>query len=339
MVKALLMTLPVVIPALIFYIWADPFKAARHHDVYFPDPDKYPARVGINKGVVTFRTYEKMLAEGRRYNAFIFGSSISCYYDVHEWKELLTKQTGAADVRPFHFDSSSESLVQMAEKVRYLYDRGDTIRYALVVLDPLVMAYEEKDAPYRMDPIDLHPDPFYFLRYHYIFFRASTNADFFKSWLPGAITGRRYDNSRNPVFETQPIVYDPTVNQETMPQWDSIIAANPGEFYAGHPLVESPVHPVESPRLLTGRNRQALLDIASIFRKSSTDYQIIIGPNRRKVTLNRQDREWLESLFGRDRVHDFSRTLSKDLEQDTLLYDNTHYRPAYATRLLRLLYP
>lgn len=337
MLKSLLMTLPVVIPAIAFYLWADPFMTVRRDADCFPDPDRYPARIGVNKGMATLRDYERMRAEGRRYNAFIFGSSISCTYDVREWRRLLGGD-GGVDVRPFHFDSSSETLMQMAEKVEYLDAKGDTIRHALIVLDPIVMSGEPTDAPFAVDPPELHPGPLYFLKFHYTFFRASTNADFFKSWLPAKVYGKPFDNGRNRIFNPQPIVYDATTNQESLPEWDSLIANSPETFYSRYPLAESPAAPTESRRLLVGERSEALKRIAEIFRAQHTDCRIIIGPNRRKVTLNRGDREWLYTVFGAGRVHNFSLTLCRELERDTLLYDNTHYRPVFATRMMRLVY-
>jgi hypothetical protein len=337
MLKSLLMTLPVVIPAVAFYLWVDPFMTVSRDADYFPDPDRNPARIGVNKGMATLRTYERRRAEGRRYNAFIFGSSISCTYDVREWRRLLGGDEGA-DVRPFHFDSSSETLTQMAEKVEYLDSKGDTIRYALIILDPIVMGGESSDAPYAVDPLELHPNPLYFLKFHYTFLRASTNADFFKSWLPAKIYGKPFDNGRNHVFNPQPIVYDPATNQESLSAWDSLITDSPVDFYRRYPLVESPPTATESRPLLVGERGEALKRIAEIFRAQHTDCRIIIGPNRRKVTLSRGDREWLYTVFGAGRVHDFSLILCRELERDTLLYDNTHYRPVFATRMMRLVY-
>lgn len=46
----------------------------------------------------------------------------------------------------------------------------------------------------------------------------------------------------------------------------------------------------------------------------------------------------MQKIFGVDAVHDFSSTLVKALAEDTLLYDRTHYRPVFATRLMRMTY-
>lgn len=336
MAKGILMTLPVLLPALLFFVLADPYKVFAPASEYYPDPNQSHARVGLNKGMVTVTNYEEQLRKGARYNAFIFGSSISCYYDADTWAVLL----GGKDVEPYHFDSSSESLEQMAEKVEYLDRTGAPLKYALVVLDPLIMTSEtDNNSPMSVAPPQFHPGILHKLRYYYTFFRGATNADFLKSYLAGMTSGEPTQIGRNPVFESQPIVYDPKRNQESIPEWDRMIASNPEAFYREHPLLPTPEKPIESEQVIDGDKEKALKKTAELFARHHTDYRIIIGPNRRKVALNRNDLQKLREIFGGGRVYDYSISHASDLEVDTLLYDNTHYRPIYATKLLRLTYP
>lgn len=332
MLKAWLMTLPVLVPVLVFYWLADPFKVLRH-DRQFYDPSSN-MNVGLNKGMVTVTNYERQLQKGNQYNAFIFGSSITCYYNADEWASYLKGDS----ISPYHFDSSSESIQQMAEKVKYLQRTGAPIKHALIVLDPLIMGRETDDSPMSISPPQLSANPLHWLKYHYTFLRASTNADFLKSWVPAQLSGTPYFLGRNPVFEVQPIAYDEKLNQESLPAWDEWIAKNPDEFYAQHPLIASPTATTVSQMVITPEKAAGLREIADIFREQATDYQIIIGPNRRKVVLNPVDKKTLDAIFGSERVHDFSRALFNDLENDSLLYDNTHYRPEYASKLMRLVY-
>lgn len=333
--KTLAVAFPVPALALGWYIFADPFKVLRHYDTYFPEPMENPLRVGVNKGMVTVNNFEDRIKEGHRYNAFIFGSSVSCVYDAKTWA-LMADSSGSAS--PYHFDSSGESLPAMADKVEYLDREGHELKYALVVLDPIVMAGIDDGGPATIAPPQLRSAPTGWLRFHYTFFRAATNADFFKSWLPAQFSGKPETNGRNLVFEEQPIVYDPLTNQETIPLWDSLIAHSPNEFYARYPLPASPDKAVASPPLLTGKRLAALQRVQRVFESHRTDCHIIIAPNRRQVTLNQADLDAMRRLFGTDRVHDFSVSMVHELEQDTLLYDDTHYRPSFALRLMRRVY-
>lgn len=335
MLKAVAVVLPVVAIAVVWYVSADPYKVLRSYDTYLPDPCRCPVRVGINKGLITVTDFEERVAGGARYNAFIFGSSVSCYYDARQWAALADTAGGAS---AFHFDSSGETLTAMADKVEYLDREGHDIDYALVVLDPIVMTYNDNESPFTLAPPQLHKNIMERLKYHYTYFRAAVNADFFKSWLPYVVTRRAYANGHNLVFEPQPIVYDPSVNQESVPQWDSLIAADPARFYSQYPLIASPDSVTHSARVLDADRIAALRRVARVFDSQATDYQIIIGPNRRKIALNSDDLKLLKQIFDFNRVHDFSRSMAAALECDTLLYDNTHYRPSFSTLLMRRAY-
>ena len=339
MLRSVAVVVPVLLIFAVWYVTTDPFMALRHYDTYFLDYGRYPARVGVNKGIATFANLIDRRAAGDEYNAFILGSSISCYYDAGTWASLLADDGRTDSIHPYHLDSASETLASMARKVSYLDANDIPIDYALIVLDPIIMDNADGDSPAYLDPPVLHDGVLETVRYHYTFFRAATNADFFKSWIPARLTGQPVDNGRNRIFEVQPIAYDPLTNQESIPLWDSIISADPARFYADHPLAAPPVHlTVQAPVLTAGRVA-ALRSIAEVFRRRHTDCQIIVGPNRAGVTLNPRDLAVMQDIFGHGRVHDYSASQAHLLRCDTALYDNTHYRPYVATRLMRLTYP
>ena len=327
------MLLPVVLPVLVYYVAADPYKVLYSYDNYFADMTQKPFAVGVNKGMVTVRNYIARNEEGKRYNAFIFGSSISCYYDANEWSQLL-----GGDAKAMHFDSSNESLQKMAEKIRFLDEQHNRIKYALIVLDPIVMDAHDSDNPPYIHPPEFRGGMMHWLKWHYVFFRAATNCDFLKSWIPSMLSGKLCSYGRNPIFEPQPIVYDSEINQESVPQWDSLIASNKVEFYSAYPLVPAPKTVTQSPVVLDVGRVEALDEIARVFTRHGTEYQIIIGPNRRKVCLNSDDYATITRIFGSERVHDYSVSQASMLDCDTLLYDNTHYRPEFASHLMRLAY-
>lgn len=232
--------------------------------------------------------------------------------------------------------------MSMARKVEYLHNTGAPLDYALVILDPLIMATADQDSPFSIDPTEFHNETLYPLRFHYTFFRAVMNFDFLKSFIAGNLTGVGKNFGHNPIFEEQPIVYDKAINQETIPEWDSLIRTDPDRFYSEHPLL----HPADSVSagkpVITGEEgwerAQAFRKIAEIFKEHNTDYELIISPNRRGVGLAPADLEMLRTIFGKDRVHDFSYTEAFRLRQDTMLYDNTHYRPPFASYLMRRVY-
>ncbi len=340
----MVISIGLIIP-IVWYVVADPFKVLRHYDCYFPDPSECIARIGLNKGMVTLTNFNDRRVEGHEYDSFIFGSSISIYYDSMNWAELVEKSMADSigigkkpTVSPYHFDSSSETLMSMARKIRYLDKEGIHIRHALLVLDPIIMASNASEGPAYLDPPQLHDSFWETVKYHYTFFRAASNADFFKSYIPSKIKKVPFENGHNLIFESQPIEYDKYHNQETIPSWDSIISVDHRMFYRKHPLMDSPTKLSESRPILIAERLKALESIKNVFDRQSTDYRIIIGPNRSKVTLNPADLKSLQSIFSPERVYDFSASLAYLLEADTMLYDNTHYRPPMAELMMKKVY-
>ena len=337
MLRTAAIVLPVIAVAVAAYVAADPYMVLHSDADYFPDPATHPARISVNKGMVTLNTYRRQTALGHRYDAFIFGSSISCYYDAVTWAGHLQAADGCRP-EPFHFDSSGESLFSMAAKVKWLDASGAPVRHALIVLDPIIMTAGVSHQPYAIDPPELHSGVGHILRWHYTFFRSAVNADFLKSWLPWRLSGLVLNNGHNRLFEPQPIAYDPLRNQETIPLWDSVISVSPQQFYDSYPLTPSPQHTSVSPAVIDGPKHEALADIADILSRHHTDVHVVISPNRRKVTLHPSDLAVLRRLFGTARVHDLTSSMAHRLETDTLLYDDTHYRPVFAAEIMDSIY-
>lgn len=328
------MAAPVLALFMAFYLIADPFNALRQPSTLFPAASGGSPTVGANKGAITISNFNKQLATGKTYNSFIFGSSISCCYDAREWAGLLDDADSAS---PYHFDSSGESIESMAAKVAFRPPRHpDAPR-------PHCPRPGGSTKPTRQQSVQHRPSaaasgPLHWIRFHYTFFRAATNADFLKSYIPGLMLDSAVNNGRNPIFEVQPISYDPETNQETLPLWDSLIASQPEQFYSSHPLPPPATAPSEAPQAIDGPRLELLKQIAATFKTHGTDCKVIISPNRQKKFLNRADLKALGNLFGASQVHDFSLSESRLTETDSLFYDPIHYRPQLASHLLRLTY-
>ena len=337
MLKTAVITMAGLLPFAIWYVAADPFLVLRDYDAsaFYPDPSTDKLSIGYNRGVVTFTNLEREESRGQRYNAFIFGSSISCNYDAWKWISMADT-TGNA--KPYHLDSSAETLMTMAAKFEYLVRTGHDIDYALLVLDPKVMGSETNYSPPYVNPVQLHDNLIESVIFHYAFFRASTSAKFLKKWIPSHFYGRPVEYDHSPMFNLFTISYDSIVNQESIPEIDEMIANTPDSFYERFKLIDSPAKSSVEQRHLTGERLEAVYRIAAVLAAKHTDYQVIISPNRFKKTLNPSDLKVLNDVFGQERVHDFSHTMCDALENDTLLYDNIHYRPVFAERLMRLVY-
>lgn len=339
--RALLMAVSVVLPFAVWYVCSDPFKVLYRYDEYYGKPELDSMWVGINKGMVTVNNYlDRVNSDSvSQPNAFIFGSSLSCYYNVDEWRKLLAdSDSSRAGIYPFHFDSSAESPMSMARKLRYLDSNSAPIDYALIVLDPVVLGMDDGKSPFAIDPVEIRPGVKHFLKYHYTFFRGATNADFLKSWAYSCITGHPDNIGHNIIYTAQPIENDRFTNQERMPLWDSVISVNPAEFYARYPLIPPPSGVTIGSPVITGKKADSFRTVAEILKEKHSDYQVIISPNRRGIALSPADRALLSDIFGAERVHDFSSSHVHYLEADTMLYDDIHYRAPLATMLLHETY-
>lgn len=337
--RTLIFASVVIMPLIIWYVFADPFKVMNYYEEYYENPATGNPRIGLNKGMISVNTYNSNLSRGEMYNAFIFGSSISCFFNAGEWRQLIdSRDSSISAINPFHFDSSGETPISMARKVEFLHRSGASIDYALIVLDPIILGYQYNDSPFGIDPPEFYPGLRHFAKYHYTFFRAATNADFMKSFIAAKISGKAENIGHNPIFEVQPIIHDQLTNEEKLPQWDSLISANPTQFYTDHPLLPPAVEVKQGPAVITEEKRRAFTRIAAILNEQKTDYQIIISPNRRGVAVSSEDRLTLQKIFSPSRIHDFSARFARDLQADTLLYDNTHYRPSFASRMMHAVY-
>ena len=116
---------------------------------------------------------------------------------------------------------------------------------------------------------------------------------------------------------------------------DSVIAVDPDAFFTQEhikkytlPLMELPCPPK-----IQGWVGATLKDIAKILFEQGTDYQIIIPPHYGYEAIDSQDLFYLESIFGEERVHDYSH----DPEMGSELrhyYDDGHLIAQDCARLI-----
>lgn len=327
--KALCVIAPVPLCLVLIYLWLDPFRVVKDYENYFADNDFY-----VNKEMVSVNTYLQNEASGRLCKSFIFGSSVSCYYPIADWLQYVQPDSVA-----MHFDSSSETIWSMARKVDWLASRTD-IRHALIILDAHILANTEENTISTIPDPRLSDKPFSWARFHYKFFTSFADLNFLISYLPYLATGEKKQYGRSPIFETQNIVYDKSINEESIPDWDAEITCHPQTFAAKHvtPLKDS-IKPTVQRRLLVGSKLDAIESIANTLHKKNTDVMVIISPNRKGIVLNPIDETILVNLFGKDNVANLSQSmLAQATASDTLYYDDIHYRAPLARQYMKQAY-
>ena len=127
--KFIMRTLVAALPLLLLvgiYVVRDPFHVV-HPVASTEHGDSVVA--GNNAGVIAVQTYLAHNCE-RRYDSFIFGSSMSQNYKAAYWQPYIDKNASI-----LHFDASGESLDGIINKMRVLNEHGSTIKNALIIIE------------------------------------------------------------------------------------------------------------------------------------------------------------------------------------------------------------
>ena len=326
---SLLALLPVFL-LVAFYLIRDPFHVVKpYQGKIYEDGDT--VSLTVNWGHVSVESFKYFDPQGH-FDSFIFGSSLSGYYLINDWRKHLPD--GA---RPFHFNASRETLFGILNKLRYLQSQGVTINNALIVMEDEMLTRRPLDE----DVIFVqHPETttdVSWWKFHQLYFNAYRHPELVAYLLcPGPMTRTVLDKG----FATTDItVRDESINEGRYVLADSLIAHDPEKFFTPEhiaryslPLKEMPCQPKITPFV-----EQMLNDIALIFKKMGTDYHIIIPPHYGYEAIDGTDLYKMELAFGQQRVHDFSH----DAEMGTDLhyyYDDGHLVSQQCARLMDSAY-
>jgi hypothetical protein len=280
------------------YAYLDPFRVIHNHGQYYlPD---LSVRFATNRSYISTDNFNRNYSR-YHYDSFIFGSSKSLYYRAADWQRHLPE--GASI---YHFDASNETLEGILLKMRYINSKGLRIKNALLVIDEdLLNSHPIYSITYAPDPhLTSECDAF---RFHQLFFDAFRNSEFFTSYI-GAFTGN-YQKLIEKGFVTTDVPHlNIKTNEEFYPHQDSLIAYAPSQYYTASRIASFSqnrliyVHPVT----ITDTALQTLKDIKSILDANRTNFIIIIPPIYHSEPLNFFDMQSLSSIFGSDKVFDFS---------------------------------
>ncbi len=312
------------------YLALDPFKVLRWHDNPFDD------RLGLNKGMLSVQAYARDVA-GQKYDSFIMGSSVSCAYPVREWMRYLPEGS-----RPIHIDSSGQTVGTLRKFLEYLEAERAELRNVLIVFAPEVfgMEYDPENLSTLVPPAVERGGVPYFLSFHYRYFSGFANFRYLSPLLVYEFTGRREEHTDVPVFSPQPIVYDASVNEELMPEWDRRLDDGAASFHGDN--IQHRFLPPDAPYTILppqigAEEKRDLETIAAILARNGADYRVILAPTPKLYLLPDKDERVLGYVFGERFVnlsHDF-RAEQSDMSN---FYDTIHYRPRLACRYMEKAY-
>ena len=330
LLRTLLFVLPIVAIGILYFV-EDPFKVIRSYSNYRPSGQSLT--VPLNQGMVSTSVFEQNRGSAD-YNAFIFGSSRSMFYQASDWKRHLP-----ADARVFHFDASSESIEGIAHKLDYVVKSGCKVHHALVVLDGNTFESEQlfNEHLFMEDPrLCGYENMISFQSAHWMAF---LDRGFLKAYADYRITGVEKPHMwAQGVLDHRPFVYDSISSELRYEYFEALIAS--GQYYTedrmkpffkrdGKFRFASPVIAFEDDKILRA--------IARNLSAMNADYAIIISPLYNQVKMNAADVVRLKEIFGERRVYDFS-GLNRFTADYTHYYERSHYRPFVAAMVLDSIY-
>jgi len=309
------------------YPLLDPFRVICGYDRWPPESHD----VALNRDFVST---EKFLHEGKPmgYDSFVLGSSRSEALLCSDWKAYLP------DSKPYHFDASSESLFGIHGKVRLLDELGSPVKHALLVIDNDVVQFTRDQDGHLFIK---HPrvSRGSRLKFQAEFFKAYMSDGFWLTYLPKAAG---IDRPSGPLRENDPRAFevDPVTNDVRFTDLDRRLAADPDAFYRERSEKfrdRETENRIKGSTPIGDESRAMLREIRDILQRRGADVHVIINPHYDQAPFNPQNLEYLQELFGKDRVFDFSGVNEFTAEMRNF-YDPSHYRPVVGREILRRVY-
>ena len=313
------------------YIVLDPFMVIRKYDTFYDTKAK--GWVGLNVDYVSTSNFDWNYQKAQ-YNSFIFGNSRSIFYQISDWKKYVDTENVC-----YHFDASGESLYALDKKLEYISNKNLKIKNALLILDYEILS---KDKPRTGHLFVISPQlekNKNFFSFQFEFFKSFLSPDFLAAYIDFIISGKVKPYMKtNFLIDDRPKVYDRTTNEIRFETFETLIGE--GKYYTEERkrvFYQRDTVQKYSPAAI-GENQKLLLkDISTILSRNKTNYRIIISPLYNQIKLNNQDLNYLNQLFGKDNVFDFS-GINRFTKDYTNYYESSHYRPHIAREIMKLIY-
>ena len=326
---SLLALLPVIM-LVALYVIKDPFHVVKPYRGQVYNPGDTVA-LTINWGHVTVESFKYFDPEAH-FDSFIFGSSLSGYYRIKDWKPYLP-----SDARPFHFNASRETLDGILNKLVYLKSRGVKVKHALIIMEDEMLRRRplDQDVLFVQHPQTAREVSWW--KFHQLYFNAFRRPELVGYLLcPQAFTQTVLDKGYATTDITERIE---NINEGYYRWADSVIAVNPDVYFTPEhiaryslPLMETPC-----PSKIQGWTAYLLRGIEHELAEQGTDYQIIIPPHYGYEAMDNDDLCVMETIFNPSRVHDYSH----DPELGSKLchyYDDGHLIAQDCARLMDSAY-
>jgi len=329
--KSALLLLPL-LALFVFYIITDPFKVLYRYDSYFIS-GKAPIVI-LNKDHVSTETFVQNYPK-YQYDSYIFGNSRSMFYEIKDWAPYIHSE------KCYHFDAYKESLLGIYLKLKLLQQKQVIMRNALFVVDTNVLeqtedSYQEANL-YMKDPLLTGSNKLFF---QYQFVKAFFDGRFCLSYLDYKIQGKVSPFVHKlDVFADVPISYNVVSNEWRATVTEHLIDSVGDAYYNDkkNGFVIDSIKTRYSIPVIYAQQKQLLQKIHAMLMHDSTYYKIVISPHYLQNKINPADLAYLQQLFGKENVFDFSgkNAITEDKHN---YYDLGHYRPNAAKRIMSVIY-
>jgi hypothetical protein len=308
-----------------FYTWFDPFGVLWPHQNYYATGRQH---VTLNRDYVSLETFKRNSAS-YGYDSFIFGNSRSIFYEWKDWAQYIGSE------KIFHFDASSESLLGINLKLKYL-DKRSAISNCLIVLDcnTLATVTNQSDHLFAKHYALSGENR---LSFHWKFLKVFLDRNFLVAYLDLKLR-HRFRPYMADVLEARVWDYDPQHNELSL---HSTVEKeiSEGQYFTAKRNTFSPREGEArfSPEVIGPVQLRLLSEIEEILLRHRTNYRLVVSPLYNQVSLARQDLDILRSIFGANRVFDFSgvNELTSPIEN---YYEESHYRPIVSRAIIRSIY-
>ena len=324
--KTILFSLPLLTPVVLFVI-IDPFMIFGENRGKMKLTDTYS--ISHNRDFQTTELFLKNY-ESQGYDGFILGNSRSFFFDIDDWNKH-TKGHG------FHFNSSAESLYGIERKLDFLNTSRIPVKNILIVLDHTILAKTTNSKGHLYIKHPILSDESYFAFYKEMF-----GGFFPKPFL--AHTSLFLTGERKPYMEQYGIreniwELELKTNQLSHAHADSIIANNDEEYYQYQKAMFYERDSVQAfaPKRIDSSQRELLSNINTIIAQNNINVKVIISPLYDQLKLDEADLKYLEDVFGKSNVFDFSGQ-NKFTNDYKNYYEISHYRPVVAKEMMDIIY-
>jgi hypothetical protein len=329
-IKLLYFIIPILLVISIFII-SDVFKIFGFQDYYNNDQV-----IGLNREMISTRTFTHFNKQ-LKYNSFIFGSSKSTAFKTHTWKQYLPN-----DARCFHFDANAESLYGINAKLKFIDQHSNRIKNTLIILDKRIMLSTDISLEHFRIPIPEMSGRSNF-EFYTLYFKNFIDPIFiysliyysiteqYKTWMEAYILPKsKIKNTSTPI--TGDFYYTPNDNE---------IKLDSNHYY------QSKINAGVFDRKLNSKTKisneqyekvsELLNSIYFYLQKHKSNYTIIISPDFNQKVIDPTLKHLLIEKFGKNSVFDFSGK-NEFTSNISNYYENIHYRPILADKLLEIVY-